>query len=635
MKLQWRVAFIFLVSLLLIQPIFCDEVSKISGTTNWTCLCSLKQGNGSSILESNCSASCNCSAVGGSNGSWWNCKCDDSGFPRIVSQIQDTTCFSACNCSSGSLNGIPFSGKNKPSKVVVVTLLLCVIIATIAFLFSIMCYFFRKRSLSSETPAFSLEKETSCDSASNLINRVTSSALKTKSNISSHSSLFAACFQKACILFKSKSENIHGTISQFSYVELEYATNNFSNANLIGLGGSSYVYRGQLKNGRIIAIKRLTDHDGSDANSMFLTEVDLLARLNHCHVVPLLGYCIEFQGKHVERLLVFEYVPNGNLRDCLDGESGENINWETRVTIAIGAARGLEYLHEAAAPRILHRDVKSTNILLDANWRAKITDLGMAKCLKPDGLASCSSSPARMQGTFGYFAPEYAIIGRASLKSDVFSFGVVLLELITGRQPIQKSTHKGEESLVIWATQRLKDSRRVISELPDPRLKGNFPEEEMQIMAYLAKECLLLDPESRPTMSEVVQILSTIAPDKSRTRNIHADLFQLSSSNMSRAETNSGVLEKQVQSPGGADDPLRVGSQRWSPPSSLPSEISRTCISEINDTTEGNNDQSSKQIERLILLSSKARSCRSQEDDMFDLVEPRLESFCMVNCKFP
>ncbi|KAK4786068.1 hypothetical protein SAY86_002757 [Trapa natans] len=488
MKLQWRVAFIFLVSLLLIQPIFCDEVSKISGTTNWTCLCSLKQGNWSSILESNCSASCNCSAVGGSNGSWWNCKCDDSGFPRIVSQIQDTTCFSACNCTSGSLNGIPFSGKNKPSKVVVVTLLLCVIIATIAFLFSIMCYFCRKRSLSSETPAFSLEKETSCDSASNLINRVTSSALKTKSNISSHSSLFAACFQKACILFKSKSENIHGTISQFSYVELEYATNNFSNANLIGLGGSSYVYRGQLKNGRIIAIKRLTDHDGSDANSMFLTEVDLLARLNHCHVVPLLGYCIEFQGKHVERLL---------------------------------------------------------------------------------------------------------------------------------------------------ATQRLKDSRRVISELPDPRLKGNFPEEEMQIMAYLAKECLLLDPESRPTMSEVVQILSTIAPDKSRTRNIHADLFQLSSSNMSRAETNSGVLEKQVQSPGGADDPLRVGSQRWSPPSSLPSEISRTCISEINDTTEGNNDQSSKQIERLILLSSKARSCRSQEDDMVDLVEPRLESFCMVNCKFP
>lgn len=101
-------------------------------------------------------------------------------------------------------------------------------------------------------------------------------------------------------------------------------------------------------------------------------QVELLSRLHHCHVVPLLGYCLEFQGKHSEGLLVFEYMANGNLRDCLDGTLGENMNWETRVTIAIGAARGLEYLHEAAAPRILHRDVKSTNILLDENWRAKV-----------------------------------------------------------------------------------------------------------------------------------------------------------------------------------------------------------------------------------------------------------------------
>lgn len=104
----------------------------------------------------------------------------------------------------------------------------------------------------------------------------------------------------------------------------------------------------------------------------FSPQVDLLSRLHHCHVVPLLGYCSEFRGKHVERLLVFEYMPNGNLRDCLDGVIGENMSWDTRVAIAIGAARGLEYLHEAAAPRILHRDIKSTNILLDHNWRAKV-----------------------------------------------------------------------------------------------------------------------------------------------------------------------------------------------------------------------------------------------------------------------
>ena len=204
-------------------------------------------------------------------------------------------------------------------------------------------------------------------------------------------------------------------------------------------------------------------------------QVELLSRLHHYHVVPLIGYCSEFHGKHAERLLVFEYMSYGNLRDCLDGELGEKMTWNIRISLALGAARGLEYLHEAAAPRILHRDVKSTNILLDENWHAKvsqqvfasvrpnvnlnvhkhclqITDLGMAKCLSSDGLQSGSSSPTMgLQGTFGYFAPEYAIAGCASPMSDVFSFGVVLLELITGRKPIQKpSNNKGEESLVIW-----------------------------------------------------------------------------------------------------------------------------------------------------------------------------------------
>ncbi|MBA0807357.1 hypothetical protein Gohar_023165, partial [Gossypium harknessii] len=337
--------------------------------------------------------------------------------------------------------------------------------------------------------------------------------------------LFPGCFQKASFLCPSKPGTVLWTVFQFAYSELENATNKFSDSNLIGVGGSSYVYRGQLKDGRIVAVKRLKVQGGPDADSIISTEVELLSRLHHCHVVPLLGYCLEFSGKHAERLLVFEYMHNGNLRECLNGIWGENMTWETRVSIAIDAAKGLEYLHEAAAPRILHRDIKSTNILLDKNWRAKITDLGMAKRLRADGVPSCSSSPARMQGTFGYFAPEYAIVGKASLMSDVFSFGVVLLELITGRQPIHKSNNK-EESLVIWATPRLQDCKQVTPELPDPRLKGNFPEEEMQIMAYLAKECLLLDPDARPTMSEVVQILSTIAPDKSKRRNVHVNFLQ-------------------------------------------------------------------------------------------------------------
>lgn len=208
---------------------------------------------------------------------------------------------------AGALNDIPVSGKHNSSKVVVVTLLLCVILTTIAFLSSIMCYLYRKRSFSTKTPVFSSEKEESCNSASNLINNITSSVPKTKSSITSHATpftgwlaslylsdhctkypilfchrlklsssgffFFPAWFHKAYILFKGKSETIHGTICQFPYVELEYATNSFSDANLIGLGGSSYVYRGQLRSGRIVAIKRLTDHGGPDADSVFLTEV--------------------------------------------------------------------------------------------------------------------------------------------------------------------------------------------------------------------------------------------------------------------------------------------------------------------------------------------------------------------------
>ncbi|RRT78506.1 hypothetical protein B296_00009060 [Ensete ventricosum] len=263
----------------------------------------------------------------------------------------------------------------------------------------------------------------------------------------------AGVIQKLTYIFGSRSGILPGVIVQFSYVELEQATNRFSDNNLIGVGGSSNVYRGQLKDGRIVAIKKLRPLGGSEADSEFLYEIELISRLNHCHVVPLLGCCIETQGRQLERLLVFEYMPNGNLRDCLDARGGkEPMDWETRVRIALGAARGLEYLHEAAAPRILHRDIKSTNILLDDNYRAKITDLGMAKHLMTDDLTSCSSSPARMLGTFGYFAPEYAIVGRASRKSDVFSFGVVILELITGRKPIFKSSNKGEDSLVIWVS---------------------------------------------------------------------------------------------------------------------------------------------------------------------------------------
>ncbi|RVW38837.1 Receptor-like serine/threonine-protein kinase NCRK [Vitis vinifera] len=546
MKLPVEVALACLISLLGIQLSLCDVLSDTSNINKWTCTCSsANQGSQNYILAGNCSTSCDCSpAGGGSTGDRWTCICAADGFPKVASDSGHTSCFTACNCTSGSPNeDAPARRKHISSK----------------------------EKCPIQPPVFSSDKETSCNSATNLISHKINSVPESRVDIGSPINSLTGCFHKASSLFRSKTGTIHETIVQFSYYELENATNKFSNSNLIGVGEAA----------------------------MFIV-IELLSRLHHCHVVPLLGYCSESQGKHAQRLLVFEYMLNGNLRDCLDGDSGKNMDWATRVSIALGAARGLEYLHEAAAPRILHRDVKSTNILLDENWRAKITDLGMAKRLRADGLPSCSNSPARMQGTFGYFAPEYAIVGRASPMSDVFSFGVVLLELISGRKPIHKSTNKGEESLVIWATPRLQDSGRVMSELPDPHLKGNFPEEEMQIMAFLAKECLLLDPDARPTMSEIVQILSTIAPDKSRRRNIPVNFFQ-------------SPVDVELR---------RAGTNKWTDRCSLPLDIDRTLC--IGDSQTKAVSVSAEYIERLIIMTSNARSWRGPADETVDLTEPGL-----------
>ncbi|XP_028807985.1 receptor-like serine/threonine-protein kinase NCRK isoform X2 [Neltuma alba] len=606
MKPQLEVVLSFAVCLILLRCSLCDQQSDTSGHSKWECRCSF-QGNQDSIA--NCSTSCDCRSDAKESASIWTCMCDPNGFPKVAADEHGPNCFTACNCTWGSLTMSRDSKKHISSRIIIIILLACVVCTTIAFLASFTCYVCWKERCPIQPPIFSSDKETSCNSTTNLISNRTSSVLETKIAINSPINNITGCFKKASFLFASRTETFYGKIIQFSFAELENATENFSASNLIGLGGSSYVYRGQLKDGSNVAIKRLKSQGGPEADSVFSIEIELLSRLHHCHLVPLLGYCSELKGKHVERLLVFEYMANGNLRDCLDGVSGEIMDWATRVTIAIGTARGLEYLHEAAAPRILHRDVKSTNILLDENWQAKITDLGMAKNLRVDEPPSCSNSPARMQGTFGYFAPEYAIFGRASAKSDVFSFGVVLLELLSGRQPIHKSTGK-EESLVIWATPRLQDSKRVVTELADPHLNGNYSEEEVQVMAYLAKECLLLDPDARPTMREVVQILSTISPDKSRRRiNIPVSLFQ--------------DAENQMQAP----------SSESSNQNSLPLGINHNM--NVGNKNEEVETVSSEYMESLILLTSEKEGRHGSDDETVDLTEPRFESFCLTNSNSP
>ncbi|RDX66558.1 Receptor-like serine/threonine-protein kinase NCRK, partial [Mucuna pruriens] len=585
-------------NLLCIQHSFSDEPSE-TGLNKWKCRCSSFQGNQIYSLD-NCSKSCDCHSDAEESASIWTCECDPNGFPKVTADGHNLDCFSACNCTWGTVRMPLGSKKQISSKIVVVILSICVICSTIAFLTSVVCHVWRRDRYPIQSPMISSDKETSYSSSTtNLICHRTSSVPETKVSMNSPFSHITGCFQSAYFLFGSHRETFQGNIIQFSFSELENATENFSSSNLIGLGGSSYVYRGQLKDGSNVAVKRLKDQRGPEANSEFFNEIELLSRLHHCHLVPLVGYCSELKGKNVQRLLVFEYMTNGNLRDRLDGTFGKKVDWSTRVTIALGAARGLEYLHEAAAPRILHRDVKSTNILLDKNWQAKITDLGMAKNLRADDHPSCSDSPARMQGTFGYFAPEYAIIGRASLESDVFSFGVVLLELISGRQPIHKTAGK-EESLVIWATSRLQDSRRVITELADPQLKGNFPEEEMQIMAHLAKECLLLDPDTRPTMSEVVQIISSISPGKSRRRrNIPVSLFQEPEDLEKQRQAQASRFPSRNLLPLGTDHNLHAGNEN----------------KDIQTV-------STEHMESLIFFTSKDDGWHESEEEMVDLTEP-------------
>lgn len=518
-----------------------------------------------------------------------------------------------------------------------VILLVCAVITSIALFAFIAFHFYGKEKLFLQRGIYSSSRDASSNSSANLISYRSASFLGSQRKTDTLLSHFTEFLRRIPVMIKGEKQPLPGTIIRFSFFELEQATDRFSDTNLIGQGASSNVFRGKLFDGRIVAIKKLKALSEREEDSGFLTEIEIISRLNHCHVVPLLGYCFEYQNRNYERLFVFEYMSNGNLRECLDAKNGkEPLSWATRVHVALGAARGLEYLHEAAAPRILHRDVKSTNILLDDNYKPKITDLGMAKYLMADDRPSCSSSPARMLGTFGYFAPEYAIVGKASLKSDVFSFGVVILELITGRQPIQKSA-KGDESLVIWATARLHDSKLVVTEIPDPFLKGSFPEEEMQIMAHLARECLQWDPDSRPSMTEIVQILTTIAPDKYRRRNFHENFHM-------------GLPWRSIKSTTATDKPLHCSAEmelsedilcRAQDQSSL-TEVNQENLERVNlilslpsiidqnlcEKKQKNQEVvlSAEYMRELLFLASTIQTKKFSEEDV-DLTEPRFESF--------
>ncbi|THU52884.1 hypothetical protein C4D60_Mb10t08620 [Musa balbisiana] len=288
--------------------------------------------------------------------------------------------------------------------------------------------------------------------------------------------------------------------STFTYEELAMATDGFSDANLLGQGGFGYVHRGVLPNGKEVAVKQLKTGSGQGERE-FQAEVETISRVHHKHLVSLVGYCIS-GGK---RLLVYEYVPNNTLEFHLHGRGRPTMEWPTRLRIALGSAKGLAYLHEDCHPKIIHRDIKAANILLDYKFVAKVADFGLAKFASDNN----THVSTRVMGTFGYLAPEYASSGKLTDKSDVFSFGIMLLELITGRRPVDSSQTFMDDSLVDWArpllTRALEDGN--YDALVDPKLGMNYNPNEMARMIACAAACVRHSSRRRPRMSQILRAL--------------------------------------------------------------------------------------------------------------------------------
>ncbi|XP_062084698.1 probable serine/threonine-protein kinase PBL7 [Humulus lupulus] len=291
----------------------------------------------------------------------------------------------------------------------------------------------------------------------------------------------------------------------FTYKELEVATAGFSEANVIGRGGFGVVYRGVLRDGTEAAIKML-HRAGKQGERAFRVEVDLLSMLHSPFLVELLGYCAD---QH-HRLLIFEYMPSGTLHHHLHSEH-QPLDWGTRLRIALDCAMALETLHEHAIPPIIHRDFKCSNVLLDTNFRAKVSDFGLAK-MGSDKINGQIST--RVLGTTGYLAPEYASTGKLTTKSDVYSYGVVLLELLTGRVPVDTKRPPGEHVLVSWALPGLTKREKLV-EMVDPALKGHYSKKDLIQIAAIAAMCVQPEADYRPLMTDVVQSLIPLVKNSS------------------------------------------------------------------------------------------------------------------------
>ncbi|KAK8593283.1 hypothetical protein V6N13_043118 [Hibiscus sabdariffa] len=301
-------------------------------------------------------------------------------------------------------------------------------------------------------------------------------------------------------------------LKSFNFSELRTATRNFRPDSVLGEGGFGCVFKGWIDEnsltaakpgtGLVIAVKRL-NQEGFQGHQEWLAEINYLGQLYHPNLVKLIGYCLEDD----HRLLVYEFMPKGSLENHLFRRNSyfQPLSWNLRMKVALGAARGLAFLHSDEA-KVIYRDFKTSNILLDSNYNAKLSDFGLAKD-GPTGDKSHVST--RVMGTYGYAAPEYMATGHLTARSDVYSFGVVLLEMLTGKRALDKNRPSREQNLVDWAKPYLTSKRKIL-QVMDSRIEGQYTLNAALKAAYLALHCLSIEPKLRPNMNAVVRALEQL-----------------------------------------------------------------------------------------------------------------------------
>lgn len=389
---------------------------------------------------------------------------------------------STSNCSASCT---PHQGHSKSIQTPIIVGELAIAIVVVGSVLAVAIFFVR----------YKLAKLAAAAASSN--ESMSGSIKKQKGLLLNKKGSFRSSFRKEKVRPEMEEPNM-SRAEVFSYQELEKATGGFGKEYEVGRGSFSCVFKGVLNDGRMVAVKRaaaVPSQQRKDSNE-FRNELDLLSRLNHAHLLTLLGFCDDGE----ERLLVYEFMSNGTLHEQLHSKNKTQLGWVRRVTIAVQAARGLEYLHGYACPPVIHRDIKSSNILLDDDWNARVSDFGLSLLGPMNSNSALSELPA---GTLGYLDPEYYRLHYLTTKSDVYSFGVLLLEILSGRKAIDMQFDEG--NIVEWAVPLIKGEQ--VGSILDPRLEAPPNLEAVQKIARVAARCVKMRGKDRPSMDKVTTLL--------------------------------------------------------------------------------------------------------------------------------